>query len=190
MGVSRNDAEPAQDVRPGAQHVAGQGVAQKVAVGQHEHPGPERRQQIPGQGLLADGVGPGRGPDRRPGARLRRREPPNLRERPVPGGVRGPPEMGVVLGRVCTSVLEQSPTPSSPQQNTRRVVAATVRDLVDSMCSGSAPAGRARAGWRCSVAATAPVTGLDPAVRVRTPASSCCRAAVIQRVHQLTMTSP
>ena len=41
---------PPQDVRPGGQHVADQGVAQKVAVGQHQHPRTERgRHRVAGQ---------------------------------------------------------------------------------------------------------------------------------------------
>ena len=42
------------------------------------------RTAVPGQGLLADGVGPDRRPDQRPGARLGRPEPPDLQERPGP----------------------------------------------------------------------------------------------------------
>ena len=134
---------PPQDVRPGGQHVAGQGVGQKVPVGQHQHPRAERRQQVPGQGLLADGVGADRGPDQRPGARLGRGQPPDLRERPVPGGIRragrstrrSPSMSG-------TSVVEPSiDTTRSPQQNTPAAPSAPIGPATcsNSMCSGSAP---------------------------------------------------
>ena len=82
MGVSRNDAEARHRRCAPGQHVAGQGVGQKIAVGQHQHPVTERGQQVAGQGLLADGVGADRGPDQRPGARLRGNQPADLRERP------------------------------------------------------------------------------------------------------------
>ena len=41
-------------------------------------------QQVPGQGLLPDRVGPEGGPDQRAGARLGRRQPPHLRKTPPP----------------------------------------------------------------------------------------------------------
>jgi hypothetical protein len=56
VGVSAKDREgrrgPPQDVRAGGEYIAGQGVGLEVAVGQHQHPRPERRQQVSCQGLL------------------------------------------------------------------------------------------------------------------------------------------
>ena len=183
---------PPQDVRPGGQHVAGQGVAQEVPVGQHEHPRAERRQQVPGQGLLADRVGAERGPDQRPGPRLGRDQPADLRERPIPGGIRraarstrrSPSMSG-------TSVVEPSiDTTRSPQQNTPAAPSAPtgpatcVEQHVQRVGPQPGPRPRQRGDVRRPPPPTR--TGLDPAVRVEHPVEQLlAAAAVIQRVHQL-----
>ena len=82
-------------------------------------------------------------------------------------------------------------TTRSPQQNTPGAPSAAPTGPAtcsNSMCSGSAPS-RARARDREEMFGgrhRRPCPGIDPAVRVEHPASSCrAAAAVIQRVHQL-----
>lgn len=85
-----------QDVRPGRQHVAGQGPGQEVAVREDDHPGAEAFQQVKRQGLLAGGVRAERGAQQAPGPGLGRGHPPDLRERPVARLAGGTPEVLVV----------------------------------------------------------------------------------------------
>ena len=185
---------PPQDVRPGGQHVAGQGVAQKVAVGQHEHLRAERRQQVPSQGLLADRVRAERGPDQRPGPRLRGDNPADLRERPIPGGIRGPPEVLGVCFRVGHvgggAVHGHHPQPAAehPGRAVRGRTADGAGDLVEQHVQrvGPQPGPRPRQRGDVRWPPPPPVTGLDPAVRVEHPAEQLlAAAAVIQPVHQL-----
>jgi hypothetical protein len=182
---------PPQDVRPGGQHVAGQGVAQKVAVGQHEHLRAERRQQVPGQPLLADRVRAKRGPNQCPGPRLRGDNPADLRERPIPGGIRGPPEVLGVCRRVGHvgggAVHGHHPQPAAEHPGRVRG-ADRAGDLVEQHMQrvGAQPGPRPRQRGDVRWPPPPPVTGLDPAVRVEHPAEQLlAAAAVIQRVHQL-----
>ena len=99
--------------------LAGQGVGLEVAVGQQQHPRPERRQQVSCQGCFTERAGPEGGPDQRPGPRLRRGEPADLQKRPGPGRVRGSAEVrGVLRGvrHVAGGAVHRHPR--SPQQNT------------------------------------------------------------------------
>jgi hypothetical protein len=126
-----------QDVRPGGQHVAGQGAGQEVPAGQHQHPGAEAWQQV--QGLLPGGVRAERRPGQRAGPGLRRGDPPHLRARPVPGRSRGPAEERDVSSLSGRLVVEPSTEITrSPQQNTPSAPSGPAT-CSNSMCSGSAP---------------------------------------------------
>ena len=100
IGVRVNEAEARHRMcAPVASTSRARAWDQEVPVAQHQHVRAQRRQQIAGQGLLPDGVRAERGPEQRSGPRLRRGQPADLRERPVPGGVGGAgEERGVLLG--------------------------------------------------------------------------------------------
>ena len=151
---------PPQDVRPGGQHVAGQGVGQEVAVGQHQHPRSERGQQVPGQGLLADGVG----------AQAWPRPAPRCPTRPRPAsGPAGTPRPGPHSTAARSARHSPSnrarrwwsrpPTPRAarsrtPQPRPRRRPGRRPRRTA--CAAGRRPTGSGPGpGWRCSVAATA-----------------------------------
>jgi choline/carnitine/betaine transport len=91
--------------------------AQNVPVGQHQHLRTERRQQVSGQGLFADGVGSAAWP--RPAPRCPT-PPPG-----ATGPVDGRPKYSSFSGALGTSVLASSiDTTRNPQQNPRRVTPA------------------------------------------------------------------
>ena len=183
---------PPQDVRPGGQHVAGQGVAQEVAVGQHQHLRAERAPAGPGPGSAR----------RRCRGRAWPRSAPRSPTPPRPSsGPAGTPHPGW-HSRAARST-RRSPSsrarrwwsrPSTPPAARSRTPPPRPRaptgpaTCSNSMCNGSAP-NRVRArdseemfGGRHR----RPVTGLDPAVRVEDPVQQLlAAAAVIQRVHQL-----
>ena len=157
-------------------------------------PGPNAGQQVPGQGLLPDGVRAERRPDQRPGPRLGRGQPPDLRERPVPrrrstaarSARRSRRAVRHVGGR---AVHRHHPQPAAEHPRRVRPPPTGPATCSNSMCSGSAPS-RARA--RASdgdVRRPPPPTrpGIDPAVRVEDsrPAAAVPAPPVIQRVHQL-----
>ena len=134
---------PPEDVRAGREHVAGQAVGQEVPVAQRQHLLPERRDQVAGEGLLADGVGAVGGAEQRPGPGLGGDQPADLRIRAGPRGVGRAPEEAVVLRR-CPARRWwcHPPRPAAGHSRTPpRRPAAPVGPATssNSMCSGSAP---------------------------------------------------
>ena len=182
---------PPQDVRPGGQHVAGQGVGQEVPVGQHEHSRAERAQQVAGQGLLADRVGAQRGPDQRPGPGLGRDQPADLGERPVPGRVgRAAEVLGILagVGQVAGRAVQRDHPQPTAEHPGHAVGADRAGDRLEQHPQriGSQPGPRPSQRGDGRRAPPPTRAGVDPAVRIEAPVEQLpSTAAVIQPVDQL-----
>ena len=141
---------PPQDVRPGGQHVAGQGVGQKVAVGQHQHPRAERGQQVAGQGLLADACRRRSWPRPAPRCPTRPRQPTGPAGTPRPGwhsrAGRSARRFPSSRARRWWSRPSTPPAARSRTPRPRPSAPTGPATWSNSMCSGSAPSRvRARA---------------------------------------------
>ena len=193
-----SDARPPQDVRPGGQHVTGQGVGQKVTVGQHHHPRAQRRQQVAGQGLLPDRVRAKARPDQRPGPRLRRGQPADLRKRPVPGRIRGAgEERGVLLGvrHVAGGTIDRDHPQPAAEHPRHRIGGRTVGRAADRAGDrveqhvqriGAQPGPGPRQVGDVRRAPPPALPGIHPTVRIQHPGQQLpAAAAVIQPVDQL-----
>ena len=155
-------------------------------------PGPNAGSRSAGQGLLADGVRADRGPDQRPGPRLGRGQPPDLRERPVPGGIRraarstrrSPSSRARRWwSRPSTPPAARSRTPP-PRPSAPTGPATCVEQHVQRI--GPQPGPGPRQEEMFGGRHRRPCPGIDPAVRVEDPVQQLlAAAAVIQRVHQL-----
>ena len=116
-----------QDMRPGGEELPGQRPGQELAVRQHQHPRPETAglEKVAGQGLLTVPVRAYRRAQQAPGPGLRRRQPPHLRERPIPGLVGRTAEERVVRLAVrnvrCRSVHRDDPQPAAEHARCPRV---------------------------------------------------------------------
>ena len=182
-----------QDVRSGGEELPRQRPGQELAVGQHQHPRPEasRFQQVAGQGLLAVPVRAHRCPKQAPGPGLGRRQPPDLRERPVTGLVGRTAEM-LVVGRLVRHVRRGPVDRDHPQpaaEHPRRpVIPDRPRNLLEQepdRCRAElAAAPRQRGDVRRLP--PPPAAGVHPAVRVQPPGQQVTGAPlVIQPVGQL-----
>ena len=154
-------------------------------------PGPNAPSRSRAKLCSPDGVRAERGPDQRPGPRLRRGNPADLRERPIPRGVRRPPEnRGVRLS--CPARRWSSRPPTSPAARSRtppprRPPRPGPRHARTACAAGRHPACPAPAtARRCSAAATGGPPGIDPPVRVQLPGQQVLPAPpVIQAIRQL-----
>ena len=162
-----------QDARPGGEEVAGHLPGQELPVGEDDHPRPEASlfQQVTGQFLLGGAVAAERGPEQAPGPGLRRHDPPDLRECPVAGLVRGAAEelvVGLAVRHVRRGPVHGDDPQPAAEHPRRVIVPGRARDLqeyVPQRCRAEFPAAPRHRG-DVRLPPPAALAGIDPAVRV------------------------
>ena len=183
-----------QDVRPGGEELPRQRPGQELPVRQHQHPRPEASllQQVAGQRLLAVPVRADRRPEQAPGPGLGRRQPPHLRERPVPRLVRRPAEV-LIVGLAVRHVRRRPVHGHDPQPAAGHpwvlLVTDRSRDLLEQEPDRCRAELAAAPGQRGDVRRPPPppLPRVHPAVRVQMLPVQQVRSAalVIQAVGQL-----